>query len=168
MGDGNPAMKIWVIKWRLEDGSLQWKCLCDDGLWLLHCFQWWVIKFSGKVVCKAGVLLIAAQPKLKFDAKETKGKGFWVAHENAGLLASTRVGSRRVVQISAGFMLFFSVLGEAIWTISHCGTQGALKSGRALKPRDIIIRAGCYKWYQSGTPPVGVVRGRTRRKLVGL
>ncbi|XXG56853.1 hypothetical protein AAC387_Pa03g4163 [Persea americana] len=32
--------------------------------------------------------------------------------ENAGLLALTRVGSRRVVQISAGFMLFFSVLGK--------------------------------------------------------
>ncbi|KAJ6801958.1 nucleobase-ascorbate transporter 6-like [Iris pallida] len=32
--------------------------------------------------------------------------------ENAGLLALTRVGSRRVVQIAAGFMLFFSVLGK--------------------------------------------------------
>ncbi|KAI3953311.1 hypothetical protein MKX01_042306 [Papaver californicum] len=32
--------------------------------------------------------------------------------ENAGLLALTRVGSRRVVQISACFMLFFSVLGK--------------------------------------------------------
>ncbi|OVA05893.1 Xanthine/uracil/vitamin C permease [Macleaya cordata] len=32
--------------------------------------------------------------------------------ENAGLLALTRVGSRRVVQISAVFMLFFSVLGK--------------------------------------------------------
>lgn len=32
--------------------------------------------------------------------------------ENAGLLALTRVGSRRVVQISAGFMLFFSMLGK--------------------------------------------------------
>jgi hypothetical protein len=31
--------------------------------------------------------------------------------ENVGLLALTRVGSRRVVQISAGFMIFFSVLG---------------------------------------------------------
>jgi len=30
--------------------------------------------------------------------------------ENAGLLGLTRVGSRRVVQITAGFMLFFSVL----------------------------------------------------------
>ncbi|XP_060193906.1 putative nucleobase-ascorbate transporter 10 isoform X1 [Lycium barbarum] len=32
--------------------------------------------------------------------------------ENAGLLAMTRVGSRRVVQISAGFMIFFSILGK--------------------------------------------------------
>ncbi|CAL9773894.1 unnamed protein product [Musa acuminata subsp. burmannicoides] len=32
--------------------------------------------------------------------------------ENAGLLALTRVGSRRVVQISAGFMIFFSILGK--------------------------------------------------------
>ncbi|XP_020201976.1 nucleobase-ascorbate transporter 4 [Cajanus cajan] len=32
--------------------------------------------------------------------------------ENAGLLALTRVGSRRVIQISAGFMLFFSILGK--------------------------------------------------------
>ncbi|RWW56629.1 hypothetical protein BHE74_00036627, partial [Ensete ventricosum] len=60
--------------------------------------------------------------------------------ENAGLLALTRVGSRRVVQISAGFMIFFSILGELlkllsvemvwkIWScfcihsrIDHCGT----------------------------------------------
>ncbi|KAG5612957.1 hypothetical protein H5410_024238 [Solanum commersonii] len=33
--------------------------------------------------------------------------------ENAGLLAMTRVGSRRVVQISAGFMIFFSILASA-------------------------------------------------------
>lgn len=32
--------------------------------------------------------------------------------ENAGLLALTRIGSRRVVQISAGFMIFFSILGK--------------------------------------------------------
>ena len=31
--------------------------------------------------------------------------------ENVGLLGLTRVGSRRVVQVSAGFMIFFSVLG---------------------------------------------------------
>nr|GEV29709.1 nucleobase-ascorbate transporter 6-like [Tanacetum cinerariifolium] len=38
--------------------------------------------------------------------------GASVSIENAGLLALTRVGSRRVVQISAGFMIFFSVLGK--------------------------------------------------------
>eukprot|EP00262_Sarcandra_glabra_P018383 TRINITY_DN6578_c1_g2_i1.p1 TRINITY_DN6578_c1_g2~~TRINITY_DN6578_c1_g2_i1.p1 ORF type:complete len:531 (-),score=86.43 TRINITY_DN6578_c1_g2_i1:331-1923(-) len=38
--------------------------------------------------------------------------GSTVSVENAGLLALTLVGSRRVVQISAGFMIFFSVLGK--------------------------------------------------------
>ncbi|KAL8217560.1 hypothetical protein R6Q57_020933 [Mikania cordata] len=38
--------------------------------------------------------------------------GSSVSIENAGLLALTRIGSRRVVQISAGFMIFFSVLGK--------------------------------------------------------
>ncbi|XP_039140042.1 nucleobase-ascorbate transporter 3 isoform X1 [Dioscorea cayenensis subsp. rotundata] len=32
--------------------------------------------------------------------------------ENAGLLGLTRVGSRRVVQISSGFMIFFSIFGK--------------------------------------------------------
>ncbi|VFQ95671.1 unnamed protein product [Cuscuta campestris] len=40
------------------------------------------------------------------------GAGSSVSIENAGLLALTRVGSRRVVQISAGFMIFFSILGK--------------------------------------------------------
>lgn len=38
--------------------------------------------------------------------------GSTVSVENVGLLGLTRVGSRRVVQISAMFMLFFSVLGK--------------------------------------------------------
>ncbi|KAM0936489.1 putative xanthine/uracil/vitamin C permease [Dioscorea sansibarensis] len=38
--------------------------------------------------------------------------GSSVSVENAGLLALTHVGSRRVVQISAGFMIFFSILGK--------------------------------------------------------
>ncbi|XP_021320069.1 nucleobase-ascorbate transporter 6 isoform X1 [Sorghum bicolor] len=38
--------------------------------------------------------------------------GTAVSVENAGLLALTHVGSRRVVQISAGFMIFFSILGK--------------------------------------------------------
>jgi hypothetical protein len=36
---------------------------------------------------------------------------FYAYSENAGLVGLTRVGSRRVIQISAGFMLLFSVLG---------------------------------------------------------
>uniref|UniRef100_A0A7N0SWS4 Nucleobase-ascorbate transporter 6 n=1 Tax=Kalanchoe fedtschenkoi TaxID=63787 RepID=A0A7N0SWS4_KALFE len=40
------------------------------------------------------------------------GIGSSVSVENAGLLALTRIGSRRVVQISAGFMIFFSILGK--------------------------------------------------------
>ncbi|XP_009799732.1 nucleobase-ascorbate transporter 7-like [Nicotiana tabacum] len=40
------------------------------------------------------------------------GNGSSVSPENAGLLALTRVGSRRVIQISAGFMIFFSILGK--------------------------------------------------------
>ncbi|XP_038713249.1 nucleobase-ascorbate transporter 1-like isoform X2 [Tripterygium wilfordii] len=40
------------------------------------------------------------------------GTGSSVSVENVGLLGLTRVGSRRVVQISAVFMIFFSVLGK--------------------------------------------------------
>jgi xanthine/uracil permease len=38
--------------------------------------------------------------------------GATVAPENIGLVGLTRVGSRRVIQISAFFMLFFSIFGE--------------------------------------------------------
>ncbi|KAG0616299.1 hypothetical protein M758_5G104600 [Ceratodon purpureus] len=45
--------------------------------------------------------------------------GFWgtftgttVAPENVGLVGLTRVGSRRTVQIAAGFMLFFAIFGK--------------------------------------------------------
>ncbi|GMH05520.1 hypothetical protein Nepgr_007360 [Nepenthes gracilis] len=38
--------------------------------------------------------------------------GCAVSIENVGLLGSTRVGSRRITQISAGFMIFFSILGK--------------------------------------------------------
>ncbi|EHA8591174.1 putative nucleobase-ascorbate transporter 9 [Cocos nucifera] len=40
------------------------------------------------------------------------GTGSTVSVENVGFLGSTRVGSRRVIQISAGFMIFFSILGK--------------------------------------------------------
>ncbi|CAL5214171.1 unnamed protein product [Lathyrus oleraceus] len=38
--------------------------------------------------------------------------GSTVSVENVGLLGSNRVGSRRVIQVSAGFMIFFSMLGK--------------------------------------------------------
>ncbi|XP_058081147.1 nucleobase-ascorbate transporter 7-like [Magnolia sinica] len=47
-----------------------------------------------------------------FDGMFGTANGSTISVENAGLLGLTRVGSRRVIQISAGFMLFFSVLGK--------------------------------------------------------
>ncbi|AET04262.1 nucleobase-ascorbate transporter-like protein [Medicago truncatula] len=38
--------------------------------------------------------------------------GSTVSVENVGLLGSNRVGSRRVIQVSAGFMIFFAMLGK--------------------------------------------------------
>jgi hypothetical protein len=35
--------------------------------------------------------------------------------ENVGLIGLTRVGSRRVIQLSAVFMIFFSIFGECLW-----------------------------------------------------
>ncbi|MFS7909231.1 putative xanthine/uracil/vitamin C permease [Helianthus anomalus] len=35
-----------------------------------------------------------------------------ICRENSGALALTKVGSQRVIQISAAFMLFFSVFGK--------------------------------------------------------
>ncbi|XP_073127000.1 nucleobase-ascorbate transporter 2 isoform X1 [Henckelia pumila] len=47
-----------------------------------------------------------------FDGLFGTGTGSTVSVENIGLLGSTRVGSRRVIQISAGFMIFFSIMGK--------------------------------------------------------
>ncbi|KAF3781834.1 Nucleobase-ascorbate transporter 2 [Nymphaea thermarum] len=49
---------------------------------------------------------------LLLDGLFGTGTGSTVSVENVGLLGTTRVGSRRVVQISAGFMIFFSILGK--------------------------------------------------------
>lgn len=55
--------------------------------------------------------------------------GFWgtltgttVAPENVGLVGLTRVGSRRVVQIAALFMFFFSIFGTSWISLRnfHC------------------------------------------------
>ncbi|GFP79594.1 nucleobase-ascorbate transporter 1 [Phtheirospermum japonicum] len=47
-----------------------------------------------------------------FDGLFGTGIGSTVSVENVGLLGLTRVGSRRVVQVSAGFMIFLSVFGK--------------------------------------------------------
>ncbi|XP_021631156.1 nucleobase-ascorbate transporter 1 isoform X1 [Manihot esculenta] len=49
---------------------------------------------------------------LLLDGLFGTGTGSTVSVENVGLLGLTRVGSRRVIQISAGFMIFFSTLGK--------------------------------------------------------
>lgn len=43
-----------------------------------------------------------------------------------GLLGSTRVGSRRVIQISAGFMIFFSILGRVCFQVCFHLKLGSL------------------------------------------
>lgn len=46
--------------------------------------------------------------------------GNFEIRETIGLIGLTRVGSRRVVQIAAGFMIFFSLLGKQCpSTLSH-------------------------------------------------
>ncbi|KAM0871299.1 hypothetical protein ACQ4PT_039480 [Festuca glaucescens] len=49
---------------------------------------------------------------LLFDGLFGTVTGSTVSVENVGLLGSTRIGSRRMIQISAGFMIFFSILGR--------------------------------------------------------
>ncbi|XP_058190582.1 nucleobase-ascorbate transporter 4-like [Rhododendron vialii] len=49
---------------------------------------------------------------LLLDGLFGTASGSTVSVENVGLLALTRCGSRRVVQISAGFMLFFAIFGK--------------------------------------------------------
>ncbi|KAB5527659.1 hypothetical protein DKX38_021506 [Salix brachista] len=66
------------------------------------------------------------------------GTGSTVSVENVGLLGLTRVGSRRVVQISAGFMIFFSIFGKfgavfasipfPIFAASYCVLYGLVAS----------------------------------------
>ncbi|MQM16057.1 hypothetical protein Taro_049010 [Colocasia esculenta] len=70
--------------------------LCDIRIWMLISVP--MLHLQG-----IGVLL---------DGLFGTGIGSTVSIENVGLLGLTRVGSRRVVQISAGFMIFFSTLGK--------------------------------------------------------
>ncbi|CAN0914393.1 Nucleobase-ascorbate transporter 1 [Linum grandiflorum] len=62
------------------------------------------------------------------------GTGSTVSVENVGLLGLTRVGSRRVVQIAAGFMIFFSTLGPLSFhmTIFILKQHSSISSVRVL------------------------------------
>ncbi|EMS45947.1 Nucleobase-ascorbate transporter 2 [Triticum urartu] len=77
------------------------------------------------------------------------GTGSTVSVENVGLLGSTRIGSRRVIQICAGFMIFFSMLGKfgalfasipfTIFAAVYCVLFGLV----GWLPRPIC----CYEYY---------------------
>ncbi|KMZ69528.1 Nucleobase ascorbate transporter [Zostera marina] len=49
---------------------------------------------------------------LLLDGMFGTANGSTASVENAGLLAMNRIGSRRVIKISAGFMIFFSIMGK--------------------------------------------------------
>ncbi|KAF3792171.1 Nucleobase-ascorbate transporter 7 [Nymphaea thermarum] len=61
-------------------------------------------------ICGRGVSWLGVG--LLLDGMFGTANGSAASVENAGLLGMTRIASRRVIQISAGFMLFFAVLGK--------------------------------------------------------
>lgn len=63
--------------------------------------------------------------------------------ENVGLLGLTRVGSRRVVQISAGFMIFFATLG---WY--YIFGQGSLRMFERRAPPFLFAFLIHAKWWK--------------------
>ncbi|RDX83755.1 Nucleobase-ascorbate transporter 2, partial [Mucuna pruriens] len=87
-----------------------------------------VVLIGDSVVEKSQILAQFARSEFSLDSKATSASrnrnlvelnGLFgtltssiVSVENVGLLGSTRVGSRRVIQISAGFMIFFSMIGK--------------------------------------------------------
>ncbi|PWA98475.1 nucleobase-ascorbate transporter 6 [Artemisia annua] len=56
------------------------------------------------------LLLLAKRERIELSMFGTVN-GSSISVENAGLLALTHVDSQRVIQISASFMIFFSILG---------------------------------------------------------
>lgn len=83
-----------------------------------HSFLWyiwhweWIISICVSFFCSSTYLEIAFQLAAYFFPIGIYTFHGFLSSENAGLLALTRVGSRRVVQISASFMIFFSILGK--------------------------------------------------------
>jgi hypothetical protein len=65
---------------------------------------------------------------------------FDICRENAGLLALTHVGSRRVVQISAGFMIFFSILGNSQCCFLHYASRFSIECTFSFKHKQTQIK----------------------------
>nr|CAB3486481.1 unnamed protein product [Digitaria exilis]CAB3503634.1 unnamed protein product [Digitaria exilis]CAB3503641.1 unnamed protein product [Digitaria exilis] len=85
--------------------------------WCLHCcFKVCKRYYDSSINNKSGDWVAGKEPDIGIgillDSFFGTASGTSVLAENIGLLALTRAGSRRVVQISAGFMIFFSVLGK--------------------------------------------------------
>ncbi|CAN4100477.1 unnamed protein product [Withania somnifera] len=91
--------------------------LIDGASWISipYPFQWGPPSFNAGeafAMMMASFVALVEGVGILLSGLFGTGNGASVSVENAGLLALTRVGSRRVVQISAAFMIFFSILGK--------------------------------------------------------
>ncbi|XP_044488781.1 nucleobase-ascorbate transporter 4-like isoform X2 [Mangifera indica] len=96
-----PSVLSRGIGWQVANNFIISHFIMCYTLWpqVLISRYWFKIFYSQGI----GILL---------DGAFGTGSGTTASVENAGLLGLTRNGSRRVVQISAGFMIFFSILGK--------------------------------------------------------
>lgn len=88
--------------------AIRWPIWYCQRLYCL-CVSVSVYLFVTKHVCIQILVQFRAMPDIMYITLPNR--------ENVGLLGSTRIGSRRVIQISAGFMIFFSILGEMLLSV---------------------------------------------------
>lgn len=69
------------------------------------------LRFLCKNACSTELYCDNFCSSVRRSAYAWQGSDVIYFRENVGLLGLTRVGSRRVVQLSAAFMIFFSILG---------------------------------------------------------
>ncbi|KAI8532630.1 hypothetical protein RHMOL_Rhmol11G0228300 [Rhododendron molle] len=108
--------------YRNKSSSTQVSCHDQSGLisgaaWISFPYPWqWGTPSvdAGDVFVMIAAALVALIEGIGWllDGSFGTASGSTVSVENVGLLAQTRSGSRRVVQISGGFMLFFAVFGK--------------------------------------------------------
>ncbi|KAG5526288.1 hypothetical protein RHGRI_032538 [Rhododendron griersonianum] len=108
--------------YRNKSSSTQVSCHDQSGLisgaaWISFPYPWqWGTPSvdAGDVFVMIAAALVALIEGIGWllDGSFGTASGSTVSVENVGLLALTRSGSRRVVQISAGFILFFGVFGK--------------------------------------------------------